>query len=92
MRDPYADLAVEAYSLAGTSCVVKLRLRDAAGTTRIIKVYLDVWYSESFIPNYSWEYDWYEGEPRVEMLAVVPLEDLEIPDAMCITWNRESPT
>jgi len=89
-KDSNAYAAVEKiildkYGSRGESIVVNLQLKYSCedkyhfATTILLNDGIDC-----FNPDWIWEYDWWEGEQDVILLAAAPISEVELNDQWCI--------
>ena len=63
----------------GESFVVQLRINDGYHHNLVNKIELLINDGIDFEhPDYVWEYDWWEGEEHIELVAAAPISEIEL--------------
>lgn len=63
----------------GYDALVKIELTDVSGDKRVITELMTA-NNDSYRGDWTWLYDWWEGEPVVRVLGVLPLDFIEVPE------------
>ena len=63
----------------GYDALVKIELVDSVGDKRVITELMTA-NNDRYSGDWTWLYDWWEGEPGVRVLGVLPLDFVEVPE------------
>ena len=80
--DVIEDIIVEKYRHVGCSMDFIVRIKLKYENEENYREYNELLYDETgdcFMPHLSWQYDWWEGEQKVELLGCIPIDRLEYP-------------
>ena len=88
--DAAEKVIFEKYGVMGESKVVQLRTKykfDKDWTDITTLLLNDGTWSE---PDWIWEYDWWEGEEDVDLVAVAPVSRIDISEDFAIEGEHEN--
>ena len=79
-------IVLEKYKNRGESIIVQLRLKYGYEQKyyKITTLLLNDG-EDCFRPKWVWEYDWWEGEQDVELIAAAPISDIDISETFAIS-------